>query len=475
MPRNIYKPLSQYWFNPPEIKSQIPSLLETPYYNQNQKNYPIKKSKTEVTNTTNYKRWGPKFVIIENSKQPEFVRPQLDKNSQILQYNYGNPGDEVPKYSFSYNKRPSIAESSEDTTNQWHTMLPEKGITQSRVLDKHHLNRYKEINNEPLYAKTHAKQEGLETKDRYAERKNTPKLRYSLPQQSEHRRIITPQTSQLQLVSSFLDPRYYKRNQNGLEKSFFVKNPTFRKFDSFRKEKLESEGNPNLENTEEQIEDYNIRYRLKSKLPNLYNAEKKTIPGGEDRYYLQEKDGKFIPEDRKSHHNSPLIKDVGILPSEHAEVYPNADRMDEPQYQSAGSYYSTNENKNDEKNEIHVQPELLIASQRRNHATHRNDVHATHRNDDRFNLIDEPKKEDEAAILKSSKNEKERNSFRIESSLFHNKIEPTNAGEHNAVQNSADLPDLDKKAGDGKGISERKDGTLNYEDKEGQADPTGKK
>ena len=58
--------------------------------------------KNNPTNN-NYKRWGPKFVIIENNKQDggQFLRPELDKNTKIIQYNTG-PEDRVPDFSYSY-------------------------------------------------------------------------------------------------------------------------------------------------------------------------------------------------------------------------------------------------------------------------------------------------------------------------------------------------------------------------------------
>ena len=49
-----------------------------------------------------YKRWGPQFVIIENSNTKK-RRPHIDSRTKVLQFNTGTP-DRIPPYSYSYNK-----------------------------------------------------------------------------------------------------------------------------------------------------------------------------------------------------------------------------------------------------------------------------------------------------------------------------------------------------------------------------------
>ncbi|XP_012566139.2 uncharacterized protein LOC101237076 [Hydra vulgaris] len=384
---NLYqRPLSQYWNKQSALKSEIPTSLLT---NSRGKNHD-KNKKVETANSTNYKRWGPKFVIIESIKQPNFIRPHLDKNSQILQYNYGNPGEEVPTYSFSYRKQPSVSKALEDSKRQWQTMLPEKNAIKSRILDKGHYNRYEENSDSLAYAHSLEDQQGFKTINRYAENDNKPKTNFFPQQQNGHRRIMTPEKSEEELATSFLDPSSYKRN--GRENTSTFKSPIFRELDLSKNLKSNMD-NPHLKINVAENKIFNVPHQLKPKLSDLNNAEKKTVKNyPESGHYLPEKSSNFFPETKISNSISDLFKETGSIRSVPSDVYPNADRMDEPQYQSTESDPS-NESKNKNNEETNVQSKLIKPL---------NKNFETHNNKDRF-VLDEPKKNFQSSFLKDYK------------------------------------------------------------------------
>ncbi|XP_065653758.1 uncharacterized protein LOC136071904 [Hydra vulgaris] len=422
------RPLSQNWKKQSALKSEIPTSL---LINSRGKNHD-KNKKVEIANSTNYKRWGPKFVIIESNKQPNFIRPHLDKNSQILQYNYGNPGEEVPTYSFSYRKQPLLSRAFEDSKRQWQTILPEKNAIKSRILDKEHYNRYEENNDSSTYVHTIEDQQGFKTINRYAENDNKPKTNFSPLQQIGHRRIMTPEKSVEEQVISFLDSSSYKRN--GGENTSTFKSSIFRELEKFKNLKSNLD-NQHLKTNFVENKIFNVPHQLKPRLSDLNKAEKKTVKEyPESGHYLPEKNNNFFPETRMSNSNSDLFKETGSIRSVQSDVYPNADRMDEPQYQSTESDLS-NESKNKNNEETNVQSKLIKPL---------NKNFETHSNKDRF-IFDEPKinRNFQSSFLKDYKSEHDYKSnilFKDKSPLY-NAVEQR---EPERIENHSELT-LNKK------------------------------
>ena len=231
-------PWHRYFAPPRMVKSQWPQLrtntrpLKRDFVKPIRKAIPVKQIKQNMYGTaypvkydafhpvnynklqqTNYKRWGPKFVIIENNKPDtgNFVRPELDKNTKILQYNSGRP-EETPGFSYSYkdynsNPTSSVYQTMDTRQNdmgesKYVPTLSYRNLPKSSSHVVNAQDNYIPLTERPTDSFTYRGQVVTSNKLK------------NKPINSDRKRILNQPAERMEnLATTFLEPLYYKRQR----------------------------------------------------------------------------------------------------------------------------------------------------------------------------------------------------------------------------------------------------------------------